>query len=471
MFSRREFFMGAASAVFVGAGGGAAGPAFAADTAEYDVAIVGAGVAGMAAAQVLARAKKNVIILEAADHVGGRCVSDNTTFPGVVWDRGAQWFHQVLSYNPLYLLARSQGAQPVEDSAPRQVWNGPMPDPGATESVDKLYEDVNRVLTASGEQVNIGKPDVSAADSIQASDIRAKALVQLVEALIGPLTAGAQFGQTSAYDLSNFTEALSGDDYLLRTGMGNFIAQFARGLRISLGTPVTSIAYGSRGGVTLTTANGTVTARRAIVTVSTGVLSADVIKFVPSLPNAYQRAIGDLPMGTFEKVALGFDSDVFGSIAPNTNIFQKADDQDTPGLIAKLWGHNVAIVYFGGRSAIGIDGKGVLAAREFALETVRRSFPKAKQFTAAAMTPWQMNPWTRGSYSYAKPGGVPSRRLLAAPLGGGQLYFAGEALSIHSYGTLSAAYQSGVAAAKAILGIPSVVSDTGVVRPKQLTAG
>jgi monoamine oxidase len=455
--NRRDFLVGAVSSVLLGAGS-ATLPAFAAESAEYDVAIVGAGIAGMSAAQVLKRAGKNVIILEAAGHVGGRCVSDNTTFPGVVWDRGAQWFHQVLSYNPLYRVARSEGRNPVEDSAPRQVWKGAGYDSAATANIDSLYDEVNRVLERVGEEVNIGGSDVSAAAAVRNSNIATKPLLELVEAMIGPLTAGSEFDSASAYDLGNFTEALSGDDYLLQTGMGNFIAQFANGLEISLNTPVTSITYGSRSGVSLKTASGTITAKRVIVTVSTGVLSAEAIAFAPALPAAYQKAIDDLPMGTFEKIALGFDSDVFGPIVPNTNIFQEVDNQETPGLIAKLWGHNVAIVYLGGRHAVEIVNGGIPAEEAFALSVVQQSFPKAKRFSASATTPWHKNPWTRGSYSYAKPGGVPSRRVLAAPLGGDQLYFAGEALSIHSYGTLSAAYQSGVATAKAILGVPSIVS-------------
>ncbi len=460
--TRRSFLCGLAGSAVAGS----ALPVYALESpapaasasASYDVAIVGAGIAGMAAAQILTRAGKRVIVLEAMDRVGGRCVSDNTTFPGVVFDRGAQWFHQVLGGNPLFDVARARGLHPVEDTAPRQVWRGSRYDAAATEKLDALYEKASAALAQSGERVYLGKPDVNGATALRLAGLAGKPWTNLVEALIGPLTAGAEFGKSSAFDLGNFTEALSGDDYLLRGGMGNFIASFANGLNISLDTPVKSIAYGGREGAVLATSKGAITAGLVIVTVSMGVLAAEAIRFEPALPEAYRQAIDDLPMGVFEKVALGFSSDVFGNVAANTNIFQAVDSEQTPAVIAKLWDHNVAVVYFGGDRGIALDGRGIEASKAFALETVAKSFPKAKRFHASSFTPWLKNPWTRGSYTYAKPGGVPARRVPVTPLGGNQLYFAGEALSMHSYGTLSAAYQSGVAAAKAILGIPSIVS-------------
>ncbi len=424
----------------------------------YDVAIVGAGLAGLSAAQVLRRAGKRVIVLEASDRVGGRCISDNSTFPGVVFDRGAQWFHQVLKYNPLYELARAQGLQPVEDDAPRQVWKGSAYDDAATKAVEQLYEDASTALESSGVRTYTGHPDVSGAAALQNAGIAGKPWANLAKAQIGPLTAGTEFERGSAFDLGNFTEAPSGDDYLLRTGMGNFVATFAKDLDISLDTIVTSIDYGRRGGVLLQTNHGTVNAALAIVTVSMGVLAAETIAFSPALPAAYHKAIDDLPMGVFHKIALGFDSDVFGPVEMNTNVFQASDDEETPAVIAKLWGRNVGVVYLGGENAIALDERGAAATKDYALATVAQSFPRAKHFSASSFTSWRKNPFTRGSYTIAKPGGGPSRRTLIAPLGGNQLYFAGEALSMHSYGTLSAAYQSGVATAKAILGVPSIVS-------------
>jgi len=67
---------------------------------SHDVAIVGAGLAGLAAADALLARGYRVIVLEAANHVGGRTVTDNATFALHGVDLGAQFFHQA-EHNPL----------------------------------------------------------------------------------------------------------------------------------------------------------------------------------------------------------------------------------------------------------------------------------------------------------------------------------------------------------------------------------
>src|SRR6185436_5791444 len=83
--NRRSFLTlsaGAASAL--------ASPALAALPAsgDTDVAIVGAGAAGIAAARKVAAAGRRFVLLEAAARVGGRCFTETRTF-GVPYDRGA----------------------------------------------------------------------------------------------------------------------------------------------------------------------------------------------------------------------------------------------------------------------------------------------------------------------------------------------------------------------------------------------
>src|SRR4051812_40800193 len=45
-----------------------------------DVVIIGAGAAGIAAARRLSSARLRVLVVEAADRIGGRCITDTTTF-------------------------------------------------------------------------------------------------------------------------------------------------------------------------------------------------------------------------------------------------------------------------------------------------------------------------------------------------------------------------------------------------------
>src|SRR5581483_5254076 len=84
--NRRSFIAGSAAV----ASGQALGAVSA--SGETDVAIIGAGAAGIAAARKIAAAGKRYVLLEANDRIGGRCVTDVTLF-GVPYDRGAHWLH------------------------------------------------------------------------------------------------------------------------------------------------------------------------------------------------------------------------------------------------------------------------------------------------------------------------------------------------------------------------------------------
>src|SRR5882757_3921663 len=74
---------------------------------EADIVVIGAGAAGIAAARRVVATNRKVIVLEASDRVGGRCLTDSTMFD-VPFDRGARWMH-----NPdtslLVKLGRSSG--------------------------------------------------------------------------------------------------------------------------------------------------------------------------------------------------------------------------------------------------------------------------------------------------------------------------------------------------------------------------
>src|SRR5437763_4470025 len=85
MFPNRRSFIAGATVL-------ASAPALGAVSAsgETDVAIIGAGAAGIAAARKVAAAGRRYALIEASDHVGGRCVTDTRTF-GVPVDRGARW--------------------------------------------------------------------------------------------------------------------------------------------------------------------------------------------------------------------------------------------------------------------------------------------------------------------------------------------------------------------------------------------
>src|SRR5947199_7862855 len=74
---------------------------------DADIVVIGAGAAGIAAARRVMAANRKVIVVEAAGQIGGRCLTDTTTFDAP-FDRGARWLHNP-DTNPIIKLARGAG--------------------------------------------------------------------------------------------------------------------------------------------------------------------------------------------------------------------------------------------------------------------------------------------------------------------------------------------------------------------------
>ena len=74
----------------------------------YDIAVIGAGAAGLAAGLALQAAGKNFIVLEARDRIGGRAYTDTESFPGIAFDHGAHWLHAA-AQNPFTSIADGLG--------------------------------------------------------------------------------------------------------------------------------------------------------------------------------------------------------------------------------------------------------------------------------------------------------------------------------------------------------------------------
>ncbi len=106
----RRSFLAASAGVAAGPAWGAPRQQAAAEvgpSGNVEAVVVGAGAAGIAAARRLAAAKRRFVLLEAADQIGGRCITDGKTF-GVPYDRGAHWLYAA-DINPIAKLAPQTG--------------------------------------------------------------------------------------------------------------------------------------------------------------------------------------------------------------------------------------------------------------------------------------------------------------------------------------------------------------------------
>jgi monoamine oxidase len=190
--------------------------------------------------------------------------------------------------------------------------------------------------------------------------------------------------------------------------------------------------------------------RAAIVAASTAVLAAGRIDFDPPLPLEIQEAIAALPLGEAEKVAVAFSRDVFGRSELDHLSFVH-DTLEAVRFFIRPFGHDLAIAYIAGRFARALSDEGEAAMIAFAEDRLVDVFGAdiRRHRIGAAATGWLRDPDIGGGYSCALPGKAAARAVLATPVGD-RLFFAGEACSLRSYGTIHGAYESGVAAARAV---------------------
>jgi monoamine oxidase len=432
--SRRSFLTASAAL--------ASGPAFAAGTAAtppVDVVIVGAGAAGVAAARRIAAAGRKFVMIEAADHVGGRCLTDTRIF-GVAYDRGAHWIHTP-DFNPLTKLTPRRGLQVYPAPASQKVRIGRRyAREGELEDFLALQVRANRGIMDAAR-----KGDVACAQALpnDLGDWR-----PAIDFVLGPFSCGKDLTQVSTVDFAKSIERNT--DAFCRQGLGTLLASLAEGIPVKLSTPATAVDM-RRGGVLVETPSGTISAHTAIITVSTNVLASGAIKFTPDLPKRQTEAFGKLSLGSYDHIALelagnplGFDSDEL--------VFEKPSNSRTAAILANVSGTQLCLVEVAGSFGRELSSNGEAAMVNFAADWLAELYGNEvkKAVKRSHATRWNHEPRMLGAFSAAAPGGQGARRILMEPVQNA-LWFAGEAAHETLWGTVGGAWESGERAADTVL--------------------
>ncbi len=422
--------------------------------ADVDVAVVGAGAAGLAAAAMLRQAGRSVALLEAGLRTGGRAFTDTpSVLGGARFDHGAQWLHAA-DRNPLIPLARKRGVtvQPDIPWADRSlIIDQGQPDPHAA------YEHAEARWQAAV-LARLDGPDISLSDA--AAGMAGDPWTPTIEAWEGAIIAAGDADGLSLRDWH--ANALEGENYVAPGGLGTLVARCLdpRPDGVHLGAAVRSIAA-QPNGVRVQTGRGTLCANAAIVTVSTGVLRAEAIGFSPGLPRETLAALGGLPMGLLSKIVLRAEHGDRLGLKPGTGVFARLPARGAPFLSTIFWadGNDLAVGFVGGRAAWDLVGRLDEAVAFMRGQVAATLGHKAVQVfgPSTLATQWGEDTLFQGAYAYATPGHADARAVLATPLWDGRLAFAGEACATDGLaGTVAGAYLSGRHAAQTILdGFPA----------------
>ena len=409
---------------------------------DTDVAIIGAGAAGLGAARACAREGKRFVVLEARERIGGRVFTDTSL--GLPYDAGAYYIHWA-ERNPWRQIAADLGFSLRDEGAiPAGEWlsfeNGARVE--RTSRRRRQFAELSRRFDTDQTEV----PDVSF--TVHVAD--APDLLPGARGM-ARMAVGEEAERISALD---YARLWSGDDLIVPEGYGALAQRAWAQVPVRLSTPVTHIRWDGQG-VVVESPLGSLTARAAIVTVPVGVLAKGAIRFTPGLPAVTQEGLGGLAMGALTKIGLRFEGTRFG-LPANSNLWDEIPGKGGVNFECWPFDRNLIVAVFGGDLAREVLAQGERGAVEIMLERLSAVLgdEARRAFAGASVNGWATDPFAMGCYSHALPGQAGARAKLATPVAE-RIWFAGEATAAGDgdFGaamTAGGAYLAGEAAARAV---------------------
>jgi len=397
-----------------------------------DVAIVGAGAAGLAAARRLQELKVSFVVLEARPRIGGRAFTDTETL-GAPVDLGGHWLHSP-ALNPLTPLAERYGIRVDRSPGPARLAIDGRLLSGAEEAAAEAG------IADGFARIAASRNDGAVSDLVQEDGTGLFEAAFLAKQGVPP-------AECSSIDFARYV--WEGDDWPVLDGLGALVARHARSVPVELDTPVTRIAWHGRERVAVETPRGRVESRAVIVTVPTGVLAGDALRFDPLLPGWKQQAIADLPMGSCNKLSLGLTGNPFGEVAGSILAAGSGADRSVEFLLRED-GRDIVTMMVNGAFAKDLAAAGAPAMIDYAVGRLSALFGSDIRSALTGrhvLADWDHDPWAAGCYAVACPGAAAARETLARPVED-RLFFAGEAVHDRYMGDVHGAHLSGEAAAE-----------------------
>lgn len=409
---------------------------------SVDVAIIGAGAAGLGAAHALKDSGRSFIVLEARDRVGGRGYTVMAA-PDVTFDVGCGWLHSA-DRNSFVKIAESLNFEINRDLPPwrDRAYGNAFPREQRDDFIRSLDEFFERMHGAAKKAAKSGR-DAPASKCLEPGN-RWNPMIDAISTYIN----GAEVDRVSILDFDAYED--TNLNWRVRRGYGALMTAYGASLPLAFNCVVSLIDHSAKR-LRIETTLGTLTADKVIVTVPTNLIADEAIRFHPALPDKIEAA-SKLPLGLADKVVLALeDAD---SLPKEGNLRAATMRTEMGTYHLRPFGQPCVEGFFGGRFARALEDEGDGAIAAYSIDEIvsflgndfRRKLKPLRE------SRWARDPFARGSYSHALPGYANKRAVLAAPMDG-RLFFAGEATSPHFFSTAHGALDSGERAAREVLAL------------------
>ncbi|KAL8142489.1 hypothetical protein V2J09_015521 [Rumex salicifolius] len=430
-----------------------------------NVIVVGAGLAGLAAARQLISLGFRVLILEGRNRPGGRVKTRKMHGGEVVAaaDLGGSVLTGI-NGNPFGVLARQLGfpLHKVRDICPLYLPNGKAVDPEVDSRVEtsfnKLLDKVCKLRQIMLEEVRCA--DVSLGVGLEAFRQVFKVAESPQERmLLNWHLANLEYANATL--LSNLSMAfwdqddpyeMGGDHCFIPGGNERLVRALAEDLPILYGRRIQSIRYGMDG-VLVYAGGQAFRADMVLCTVPLGVLKRGDIEFVPELPQRKRDAIDRLGFGLLNKVAMLFPYDFWGGEIDTFG--HLCEDPSMRGEFFLFYSYTsvsggpLLVALVAGEAAVKFEKLSPLDSVERVMDILRGIFvPKGIEVpdpVQAVCTRWGQDKYCYGSYSYVAVGASgDDYDILSESIADGRVFFAGEATNKQYPATMHGAFLSGM---------------------------
>lgn len=433
------------------------------EPSKSSVIIIGAGLAGLAAARQLMRFGFKVTVLEGRKRAGGRVYTRKVEGGNrsAAADLGGSVLTGTLG-NPLGIIARqlSSSLHKVRDKCPLYMVDGKPVDSDLDLNVEnafnRLLDRASRLRQLMGEvsqDISLGSAletfrqdcgDAVGTEELGLFNWHLANLEYANAGLVSKLSL-AFWDQDDPYDMG-------GDHCFLPGGNGRLVQALAENVPILYEKTVHTVRY-TGNGVQVVAGTHSFDGDMVLCTVPLGVLKSGSIKFIPELPQRKLDGIKRLGFGLLNKVAMlfphvfwGTDLDTFGHLT---------DDPSRRGEFflfysyATVAGGALLIALVAGEAAHTFESMPPTDAVTRVLQILRDIYEPqgiiVPEPTQTVCTRWGSDPFSFGSYSNVAVGASgDDYDILAENVGDGRVFFAGEATNRRYPATMHGAFLSGL---------------------------